>query len=54
MFDAVSCTIPGAKNSQQAAENARAADLTPLSAETMAAVRDIYKTMIKKSVHQRW
>jgi aryl-alcohol dehydrogenase-like predicted oxidoreductase len=54
MFEAVSCTIPGAKNPQQAGDNARAADLPDLSAETMAAIKEIYDTMIKEGVHQRW
>ena len=34
--------------------NAAASDLTPLSDETMAAVRDIYDTLIRPYVHQRW
>jgi aryl-alcohol dehydrogenase-like predicted oxidoreductase len=54
MFEAVSCTIPGAKNPQQAADNAKAADLPPLSDETMAAVKEIYDSMIKEHVHHRW
>jgi aryl-alcohol dehydrogenase-like predicted oxidoreductase len=54
MFEAVSCTIPGAKNSQQAMDNAQAADLPPLSDETMAAVKGIYDSMIKEQVHHRW
>jgi len=54
MFEAVSCTIPGAKNPQQATDNAQAADLPPLSDETMAAVKDIYDSMIKEQVHHRW
>ena len=54
MFEAVSCTIPGAKNSVQAADNARAADLPLLSAETMAAVKEIYDSLIKEQVHHRW
>ena len=54
MFEAVSCTIPGAKNSDQAADNAKAADLPPLSAETMAAVKEIYDSLIKEQVHHRW
>jgi len=54
MFEAVSCTIPGAKNSRQAADNARAADLPPFSAETMAAVKEIYDSLIKEQVHHRW
>jgi len=54
MFEAVSCTIPGAKNSEQAADNARAADLPPLSAETMAAIKEIYDSLIKEQIHHRW
>jgi aryl-alcohol dehydrogenase-like predicted oxidoreductase len=54
MFEAVSCTIPGAKNAQQAADNAKAADLPPLSDETMTAVKEIYDSMIKEQVHHRW
>jgi aryl-alcohol dehydrogenase-like predicted oxidoreductase len=54
MHDAVSCTIPGAKNSKQAAENAQAADLPPLSDDTMDAVADIYDEYVRESVHHRW
>lgn len=54
MFEAVSCTIPGAKNAQQAVDNAKAADLPPLSNETMMAVKEIYDSMIKEQVHHRW
>jgi aryl-alcohol dehydrogenase-like predicted oxidoreductase len=54
MFDAVSCAIPGAKHPEQATDNAAASDLPPLSDETMAAVRDIYDTLIHPYVHQRW
>ncbi len=54
MFDAVSCAIPGAKNPAQAADNAAASDLPPLSEETMAAVRDVYNRLIRPYVHQRW
>lgn len=54
MFDAVSCTIPGAKRPDQAEENAEAADLPPLSDGTMDAVEDIYDKYIRESVHHRW
>ena len=54
MFEAVSCTIPGAKNIKQASENAKAADLPSLSDETMSAVKEIYDSMIKGQVHHRW
>ncbi len=54
MFDAVSCAIPGAKNRQQATDNARAANLPPFSPETMAQIQAIYDASIREQVHQRW
>jgi aryl-alcohol dehydrogenase-like predicted oxidoreductase len=54
MFDAVTCAIPGAKRPAQAEENFAAADLPALSAETMAAVKDIYDRLVKEYVHQLW
>ena len=54
MFDAVSCAIPGAKNRQQAIDNAMASDLPPLSDDTMTQIQAIYDDMIRPQVHQRW
>lgn len=54
MFDAVSCVIPGAKRPSQAEDNVRAADLPPLSPETMQKVRAIYDQFIHEQVHHRW
>src|SRR5512143_3050750 len=54
MFDAVTCTIPGAKRPSQVADNCHAADLPPISAETMAKVRKIYEQRIKPQVHYYW
>jgi aryl-alcohol dehydrogenase-like predicted oxidoreductase len=54
MFEAVSCAIPGAKTPQQARDNAAAADLPPLSPETMAAVRAVYDDLVRPHVHQSW
>jgi aryl-alcohol dehydrogenase-like predicted oxidoreductase len=54
MFDAVSCTIPGARRPAQAADNVAASDLPPLAEETMAAVRDVYDRLIRQHVHHRW
>jgi len=54
MNDAVSVVIPGARTPAQAQSNAAAGELPPLSPETMAAVSEIYETMIKEHVHQRW
>jgi aryl-alcohol dehydrogenase-like predicted oxidoreductase len=54
MADAVTCTIPGAKRPSQAEDNCRAADLPPISTETMVKVRDIYERRIKPQVHHYW
>jgi aryl-alcohol dehydrogenase-like predicted oxidoreductase len=54
MHDAVSCTIPGAKRPEQAEENARAANLPPLSEDTMSAVETIYNRYVREQVHHRW
>jgi aryl-alcohol dehydrogenase-like predicted oxidoreductase len=54
MFDAVTVAIPGAKNVQQAAGNAGAMNLPPLTEAQMAAVKRIYDARIKAEVHQRW
>ena len=54
MFDAVSCVIPGAKRPEQVEENVAAADLPPLSDDTMAAVRDVYDRHVQEHVHHRW
>jgi len=54
MFDAVSTVIPGAKNPEQARANAAAADLPPLSDETMRRIAELYDERIAPLVHQRW
>jgi aryl-alcohol dehydrogenase-like predicted oxidoreductase len=54
MFEAVTCTIPGAKRPSQEAENAAAADLPALTPDTMTAVQAIYNQRIKPLVHQIW
>ncbi len=54
MFDAVSCAIPGAKNRRQAVDNARAANLTAFSPETMEQIQAVYDEYIRGQVHQRW
>ncbi|HEX4415949.1 MAG TPA: aldo/keto reductase [Lacipirellulaceae bacterium] len=50
----VTCAIPGAKRPQQAEDNCAAADLPPLDAQTMAAIRRIYDERIRSEVHYRW
>ncbi|WP_064692579.1 aldo/keto reductase [Rhizobium aegyptiacum] len=54
MAEAVTVVIPGARNAEQAKANAAAADLAPLSADVMAATREIYERLIAPHVHQRW
>jgi aryl-alcohol dehydrogenase-like predicted oxidoreductase len=54
MFEAVSCAIPGARNPRQAAENAAASGLPPLSDEKMAAIEALYASRIRPQVHHRW
>jgi aryl-alcohol dehydrogenase-like predicted oxidoreductase len=54
MHDAVTVAIPGAKNADQAAANAAAGDLSPLSSEQMMAVRKVYDSDIRPLVHSRW
>jgi aryl-alcohol dehydrogenase-like predicted oxidoreductase len=54
MFPAVTCAIPGAKRPEQVAENAQAADLPPLTPETMSAIEDIYNGQIRSHVHNYW
>lgn len=54
MFDAVTCTIPGAKRPSQMEDNARAADLPALTPEQMATVQSVYDRYIRAQVHQRW
>jgi aryl-alcohol dehydrogenase-like predicted oxidoreductase len=53
-FDAVTTVIPGARRPGQVEENARAADLPPLSAESLQAVAAIYEKYIRQLVHHRW
>ena len=53
-FPAVSCVIPGARRPSQVEDNARAADLSTLPPETLAAVREIYDDAIRPLVHHCW
>lgn len=53
-FDAVTCAIPGAKTPAQARENAAAADLPEIDADTMARIQAIYDRRIRPHVHDNW
>jgi aryl-alcohol dehydrogenase-like predicted oxidoreductase len=50
----VSVVIPGARNPGQARANVASAELPSLSAEQLAAVREIYDRLIRPHVHERW
>ncbi len=54
MNEAVTVVIPGARNGDQARANAAASGLPALSADVMAAARDVYDRLIAPYVHQRW
>ena len=54
MFDAVSCTIPGARTPEQARSNAAAADMPPLDGAIMAATARVYDNHIREHVHHLW
>ncbi|TCJ00755.1 aldo/keto reductase [Aeromicrobium sp. IC_218] len=50
----VSTVIPGARNPEQARGNVAAADLAPLPAETLDAVRAVYDELVAPEVAHRW
>ena len=54
MSPAVTCAIPGAKRPSQVEENVRAADLPPLSEETMKQIGQIYEQLVRPQVHHYW
>jgi aryl-alcohol dehydrogenase-like predicted oxidoreductase len=54
MHEAVSCTIPGAKNPKQAADNASASDLPEISADALEEINKIYQNKIRALVHYYW
>jgi aryl-alcohol dehydrogenase-like predicted oxidoreductase len=54
MYDAITCAIPGAKRPAHVDDNAKAADLPPLSEETMQKIQEIYDRMIREEVHHYW
>ena len=54
MFDDVTCAIAGARHPAQAEDNIRAADLPPLTADTMVKIRGIYDRRIRPQVHDLW
>jgi len=53
-FPAVTCAIPGAKRTAQAAENLAASNLKPLSAATMKKICELYNPEIRPLMHHYW
>lgn len=54
MHPAVSCAIPGAKRPDQVEDNLAAAQMPPLSDETMDRIREIYDRHVRPEVHHQW
>lgn len=54
MFEAVTCTIPGAKRVDQVIENANSSDMPEIPPETMQAVKGIYDSLVKDQIHHLW
>jgi aryl-alcohol dehydrogenase-like predicted oxidoreductase len=54
MHPAVSCAIPGGKNPAQVENNVAAADMPPLSEETMQRAQEIYDSRVRAEVHHQW
>lgn len=54
MNEQVTCAIPGARNPEQALQNAQAGGLDALGQETMQAVRRLYEERIRPMVHYYW
>jgi aryl-alcohol dehydrogenase-like predicted oxidoreductase len=52
--EAVSTVIAGGKRPEQVLENSQASELANLSTETIAKIKEIYDSSIKKQVHYRW
>ena len=50
----VSTVIPGARNPEQAEQNAAAAALPPFSDAALTAIADLYDRRIRAQVHDRW
>jgi aryl-alcohol dehydrogenase-like predicted oxidoreductase len=50
----VAAVIPGARNPEQARQNAAAAALPPLTPDELRAIEDLYDRRIRAQVHDRW
>jgi aryl-alcohol dehydrogenase-like predicted oxidoreductase len=54
MNDAVSVVIPGARTPGQAAANAGADAFAAFEPDTLAAVAEVYDSLVRRHVHHRW
>jgi aryl-alcohol dehydrogenase-like predicted oxidoreductase len=54
MFNEVSCIIPGASRPEQVLANLEALKIPELNVKQLEGINEVYETMIKKEVHQRW
>jgi aryl-alcohol dehydrogenase-like predicted oxidoreductase len=54
MHPAISTVIPGAKNPQQAKDNALASDMPMLTPAVMQKTREVYDRYIRQAIHNRW
>jgi len=54
MFPAVTCAIPGAKRVAQVEQNTAAAQLPPLTRETLNTISGIYEKQVRDKVHHYW
>ncbi len=54
MHPEVSVVIPGASRASQVLDNVRAAEVPPLTAEQMRAVREIYDQDLREIIHPQW
>jgi aryl-alcohol dehydrogenase-like predicted oxidoreductase len=54
MFEAVTCTVPGAKRPAQAENNICAAELPPLPDATMQKIRGVCDKYFRATVHKMW
>jgi aryl-alcohol dehydrogenase-like predicted oxidoreductase len=52
--EAVGCVIPGARRPGHVVDNARAAELPPLSDDVLEAVQAVYDEKVRPLVHDRW
>lgn len=50
----ITTVIPGARNAEQALQNAAAADLPALPEATLTQIRELYDAEIRSEVHDRW